>query len=148
MPFVDGTKILDVGTGGGFPGIPLAIIYPNCTFHLVDSIGKKIKVVNEVIQALDLKNVTAEHTRAEKIKGSYDFVVCRAVTRMKPFLHWVSKSIHKKHQNLFENGILALKGGDLSEELKETNKHYRTTSISTYFQEDFFETKQVVYLKV
>ncbi len=148
MPFVNGTKILDVGTGGGFPGIPLAIIYPNCNFHLVDSIGKKIKVVNEVIEALDLKNVTAEHTRAEKIKDSYDFVVCRAVTRMKPFLHWVSKNIHKNHQNLFENGILALKGGDLSEELKETNKHYRTTPISTYFQEDFFETKQVVYLKV
>lgn len=148
MPFVDGTKVLDVGTGGGFPGIPLAIIYPNCNFHLVDSIGKKIKVVNEVIEALNLKNVTAEHTRVEQVKDQYDFVVCRAVTRMQPFVNWVSKKIHKKHKNLFENGILALKGGDLSEELSETHKHYRTTGISTYFKEEFFETKQVVYVKI
>lgn len=145
MPFKKGSKVLDVGTGGGFPGIPLAILFPDCKFHLVDSIGKKIKVVDAVADAIGLQNLTAQHTRAEKVKGSYDFIVSRAVTRMPEFVNWVRGKIAKKHINIFPNGILYLKGGDLTEELapfKVAEEHL----LSDFFTEEFFETKKVVYL--
>ncbi|MCP9198452.1 16S rRNA (guanine(527)-N(7))-methyltransferase RsmG [Gramella sp. GC03-9] len=143
--FKDGSKILDVGTGGGFPGIPLAILYPECEFHLVDSIGKKIKVVNEVVEGLGLKNVKTFNERVEDIDGNYDFIVSRAVAVMPTFVRWVKGKISKENKHDRKNGILYLKGGDLSEELKD----YRTAEIyelSDYFEEEFFETKKVVYL--
>ena len=144
--FVDDTDILDVGTGGGFPGIPLAIMFPNCNFHLVDSIGKKIKVVTEVANALGLKNVKAEHQRAENIQGSYDFVVSRAVTRMAPFVDWIKYKFNKNHFNPLDNGILYLKGGDLAEELAEAKRQYTMYDLPSFYEEEFFETKKVVYL--
>jgi 16S rRNA (guanine527-N7)-methyltransferase len=144
--FVDDTDILDVGTGGGFPGIPLAIMFPNCNFHLVDSIGKKIKVVTEVANALGLKNVKAEHQRAENIQGSYDFVVSRAVTRMAPFVDWIKYKFNKNHFNPLDNGILYLKGGDLAEELAEAKRKYTMYDLPSFYEEEFFETKKVVYL--
>ncbi|MEJ6748447.1 MAG: 16S rRNA (guanine(527)-N(7))-methyltransferase RsmG, partial [Flavobacteriales bacterium] len=118
IDFADGSKILDVGTGGGFPGIPLAILFPEVDFLLVDSIGKKIKVVNEVANSIGLKNLRAQHTRAEQVVGQFDFVVSRAVTKMKVFQQWVRKRISVKQNNTLFNGILYLKGGDLTEELK------------------------------
>jgi 16S rRNA (guanine527-N7)-methyltransferase len=138
-------KILDVGTGGGFPGVPLAILFPETSFHLVDSIGKKIKVVNEVAYAIKLKNVVAEHKRAEEVKGSFDFVVSRAVTRLKPFVTWVDKKIQKGFAT-HETGILYLKGGDLEEELEEVPNPKIVYDLKDYFVEDFFETKKVVYI--
>ena len=143
--FFPGSKILDVGTGGGFPGIPLAILYPEVKFHLVDSIGKKIKVVEEVVAGLQLKNVKATNDRVEKVSGKYDFIVSRAVAQMDTFVHWVNGKIAKKSQHELKNGILYLKGGDLSEELKV----YATVTVyplTDYFEEDFFETKSVVHL--
>lgn len=143
--FKPGSKILDVGTGGGFPGIPLAILYPESTFHLVDSIGKKIKVVNEVSEGLQLENVTSFNQRVEELDGNYDFIVSRAVAVMPTFVRWVKGKIAKENVHDRKNGILYLKGGDLSEELKD----YRTAEIfelTDYFEEDFFETKKVVYL--
>lgn len=148
MPFKEGTSFLDVGTGGGFPGIPLAIANPHCKFHLVDTIGKKIKVVNEVITALNLKNVTAQHCRAEQVTDKYDFIVSRAVTRMNKFIPWVKNKMLPQNNNVHPNGILYLKGGDLEEELLEIRNHYKTREISTYFSEEFFETKKVVYVKL
>ena len=148
MKFKQNTRVLDVGTGGGFPGIPLAIMFPKCKFHLIDSIGKKIKVVNEVSFALGLKNITAEHIRAEQVKDKYDFVVSRAVTKMYPFIGWVKTKINKKGFNELPNGILYLKGGDLEEELKEIKKTYHSYDISSYFREDFFETKKVIHVKL
>lgn len=145
ITFKSDTKVLDVGTGGGFPGIPLAILFPNVHFHLVDTIGKKIKVVNEVVLALGLKNVTATHSRAEKIKGEYDFIVSRAVTNMDDFVKWVRKKVAKKQKNELKNGILYLKGGDLSEELKNFTRATQY-DLSNYFEEDFFETKKVVHV--
>jgi 16S rRNA (guanine527-N7)-methyltransferase len=144
--FKPGAHVLDVGTGGGFPGIPLAILYPQTRFHLVDSIGKKIAVVNAVAQALGLQNVRAEQARAETLKGQYDFIVSRAVTRLKEFYGWVhprcaTRSVHELH-----NGILYLKGGDLEEELAELKKPYRVFELSDFFAEEFFETKKVVYV--
>lgn len=144
--FVAGTEVLDVGTGGGFPGIPLAILFPEVNFHLVDSIGKKIKVVNEVAAGLGLTNVKAEHQRAENIEGRYDFVISRAVTRMEPFVEWIKHKFKKNHFNALDNGILYLKGGDLVEELSEAKRKYTIYDLPTYFEEDFFETKKVVYL--
>lgn len=144
--FAPGSKILDVGTGGGFPGVPLAIMFPESTFHLVDSIGKKIKVVNEVSAAIDLKNLTSQHERAEKVKGKYDFVVSRAVTRMKPFIQWIHNKFEERSINSIDNGILYLKGGDLDEELNETKRPYQLNELSTFFEEEFFETKKVVYM--
>lgn len=144
--FVDDTEILDVGTGGGFPGIPLAIMFPNVQFHLVDSIGKKIKVVNEVAAALGLKNVKAEHERAEKIQGTYDFVVSRAVTRMAPFMGWIQNKINRNHFNPLDNGVLYLKGGDLEEELSEIKRKYKLYNLPDFFEEEFFDTKKVVYV--
>ncbi len=144
--FADGSKILDVGTGGGFPGIPLAIMFPKCKFHLVDSIGKKIKVVNEVSEAIGLTNLTAQHERAEKVKGKYDFVVSRAVTRMKPFIQWIQDKFEERSINSIDNGILYLKGGDLEEELNEARHPYQLFDLPTFFDEEFFLTKKVVYV--
>lgn len=144
--FVDDTEILDVGTGGGFPGIPLAIMFPNAQFHLVDSIGKKIKVVTEVATALGLKNVKAEHERAEKIHHTYDFVISRAVTRMAPFMGWIQNKINRNHYNPLDNGVLYLKGGDLAEELSEIKRKYKLYNLPDYFEEEFFDTKKVVYV--
>ncbi len=143
--FKPGSKIMDVGTGGGFPGIPLAILFPDSEFHLVDSIGKKIKVVNEVTEGLGLQNVTSFNERVEDIKGEYDFIVSRAVAVMPTFVRWVKGKIAKESRHDRRNGILYLKGGDLTEELKD----YRTVEIfelSDYFEEEFFDTKKVVYL--
>ena len=144
--FVDDTEILDVGTGGGFPGIPLAIMFPNVSFHLVDAVGKKIKVVEEIAKELGLDNVKAEHQRVEKLHSTYDFIVSRAVTRMEPFLGWVRNKINRNHYNPLDNGILYLKGGDLKEELAETHKKYQIFNLPDYFEEEFFDTKKVVYI--
>lgn len=146
LDFKHGTEILDVGTGGGFPGIPLAILFPECRFHLVDSIGKKIKVVTEVSQALGLKNLTAQHERAENVASDFDFIVSRAVTRLKPFYGWIQQKITRNQFNDLRNGILYLKGGDLEEELQEFGKKYKLYNLSEYFEEEFFETKKVVYV--
>ncbi len=146
--FTPGTKILDVGTGGGFPGIPLAILFPKVQFHLVDSIGKKIKVVNEVADSLRLMNVKAEQIRAEQLKDKYDFVVSRAVTRLPEFVNWIQKNISAKQKNALPNGILYLKGGDLTEEIKPFNRNIFVLNISEYFDEEFFETKKVVHLSL
>ena len=145
ITFSDGTKILDVGTGGGFPGIPLAILFPKVEFLLVDSIGKKIKVVNEVATSIGLKNLRAQHTRAEQVVGQFDFVVSRAVTKMKVFQQWVRKRISTKQNNILFNGILYLKGGDLTEELKGI-KNVDIYDIPNFFEEEFFETKKVVHI--
>lgn len=147
MEFKDGSKILDIGTGGGFPGIPLAILYPECDFLLVDSIGKKIKVVNEVAKALELENVRGIHERAEKIKGQFDFVVSRAVTAMPKFLNWTKGKFLKEDKNDFKNGILYLKGGDLTEEMASVKKAVQYFEIPDFFKEEFFETKKVVYVR-
>ncbi len=148
MKFAPGSDVLDVGTGGGFPGIPLAIVYPEVNFVLCDSIGKKMKVVREVVQALGLTNVTIHHGRAEDIKGQFDFVVSRAVTRMNRFIPWVQGKIKKQSVNPWPNGILALKGGDLSEELTEVDFPTERLPISEWLDQPFFETKQVVYVKL
>ncbi len=146
IQFVPGTEILDVGTGGGFPGIPLAILFPLVDFHLVDSIGKKIKVVTEISSALGLTNVKAEQARVEHLESTYDFVVSRAVTRLQPFMGWVRYKILKTGNNKLRNGVLYLKGGDISEELAEVQEKHRLYELSTYFDEPFFETKKVIYL--
>lgn len=146
--FKPGSHLLDVGTGGGFPGIPLAILFPECHFVLVDSIGKKIKVVKEVSQALGLTNVEAHHTRAEDIKGEFDFIISRAVTQMPVFLTWVSGKMKKKSEHELVNGILYLKGGDLSEEMKPVKYLHREFLLSHFYKESFFETKKVVYVKL
>jgi len=148
MSFNKGAQVMDVGTGGGFPGIPLAILFPEAEFHLVDSIGKKITVVKEVASALGLKNVTADQIRAEQLKNKYDFIVSRAVTRMKEFYGWVHNKIKTKSAHSLDNGILYLKGGDLDEELNEMKRPYSLYELSDYFKEDFFETKKVVYMPI
>ncbi|MDC9724248.1 MAG: 16S rRNA (guanine(527)-N(7))-methyltransferase RsmG [Urechidicola sp.] len=145
QPLLDGSSILDIGTGGGFPGIPLAILFPKTNFYLVDSIGKKIKVVNEISSALGLQNVKAEHLRAEKVKGQFDFIVSRAVTNMNDFVKWTKGKIKKKSNHKLKNGILYLKGGDLTEELKNFPKA-TLYDLPNYFDEDFFETKRVVHI--
>lgn len=148
MKFAPSSDVLDVGTGGGFPGIPLAIAYPEVNFVLCDSIGKKMKVVRAVVQALGLTNVTVHHGRAEDIKGHFDFVVSRAVTRINRFIPWVQGKIKKQSINPWPNGILALKGGDLSEELAEVDFPTERLPISEWLDQPFFETKQVVYVKL
>ena len=148
IEFVPGSKILDIGTGGGFPGIPLAILFPEVQFTLVDSIGKKIKVVNEVAKTLDLNNVEGIHERAEKIKDKFDFVVSRAVTAMPQFLPWVNGKFLKENKNSIKNGILYLKGGDLTEEMKTVKQPVTYFELKKIFEGDFFETKKVVYLKM
>ena len=144
MPFADGTKVLDVGTGGGFPGIPLAILFPEVSFTLIDSIGKKIKVVEAVSEGLGLKNVTAVHGRAEKLKEKFHFVVSRAVTQMPEFLRWLKGKFEKEQFNGKHNGVLYLKGGDLAEEL--AGLRCEIFQLKNYFEEEFFDTKKVVYL--
>ncbi len=147
ISFKEGTRILDVGTGGGFPGIPLAILYPNCNFILVDSIGKKIKVVNEVSSALGLTNVKGIHERAENINEQFDFIVSRAVTAMPKFIKWTKGQFLKQNNNDLKNGILYLKGGDLTEEMKSVKKAVQYFDLSESFTEEFFETKKVVYVR-
>lgn len=147
MPFMPGETVLDVGTGGGFPGIPLAILFPETRFHLVDSIGKKIKVVNEVAAALGLVNVRGTHARAEEIKEKFDFVVSRAVTQLKDFYPWVKGKFSKSTANKLASGILYLKGGDLTQEIAESGLAVQQFYLRDYFEEDFFDTKQVIYVK-
>lgn len=144
--FKPGSSILDVGTGGGFPGIPLAILFPETRFHLVDSIGKKITVVKNVADGVGLKNIRAEQIRAEQVKGQYDFIVSRAVTRLKEFYGWVHRKVKSQSNHSLYNGILYLKGGDLTEELAELKKPHQLFDLSTVFREEFFETKKVVYV--
>ncbi len=148
ISFLPQENILDVGTGGGFPGIPLAVLFPETHFHLVDSIGKKIKVVKEVSQALGLKNIKATHARAEEIDEKFDFVVSRAVTQLKDFYPWVKNKFNKQSQNQLKNGILYLKGGDLTQEISESGLKVKQFELSSYFEEEFFETKKVVYVSV
>ena len=145
QPFEPGTYILDVGTGGGFPGIPLAILFPETRFYLIDVILKKINVVKAVAEALELKNVNAEQIRASTVKGDYDFIVSRAVTNMPDFVSWVKDKIKKQNKHKLANGILYLKGGDLTEELKGFPKATEY-NIADFFSDEFFETKKVVHL--
>ena len=145
IEFRPGSKIMDVGTGGGFPGIPLAILHPEVDFYLIDVIAKKIKVVNEVAAGLGLKNVKAEQKRAELVKQEFDFIVSRAVTNMPDFVSWVDDKVSKKQNHELANGILYLKGGDLTEELKDFPKATQY-NLSDFFTDEFFETKKVVHL--
>ena len=144
IQFKKGTTVLDIGTGGGFPGIPLAILFPDTEFLLVDSIGKKIKVVNEVSSAICLSNVRTMHERAEKVNETFDFVVSRAVTNMTDFKTWVKGKFKKKHYNSIDNGIIYLKGGDLRQELRGIS--HTKYDISKFFTEEFFDTKKVIYI--
>ncbi len=146
QPFKPMAEILDVGTGGGFPGIPLAILFPDARFHLVDSIGKKIKVVQDVAAQLGLQNVRAEQVRAEQLRSEYDFVVSRAVTDLPQFVQWVRGRFSNIHYHQLRNGILYLKGGDLAAELAPFRRKVRTWDISDFFPEDYFLTKQVIHL--
>jgi len=148
IDFRPGTAILDVGTGGGFPGIPLAILFPACQFVLIDSIGKKIKVVNAVAEELELKNVKAINGRVEDMKTEFDFVISRAVTTFPVFVGLVKKNISRKQINALPNGIIYLKGGDLNEEIKDFKRLIEVTEISAFFNEPFFETKKVVFLPI
>lgn len=145
LEFKDGSDIMDVGTGGGFPGVPLAILFPECQFHLVDSIAKKLKVVNEVVEGLGITNVKTTHTRVEEINETYDFIVSRAVAAMPTFVHWVKGKIKKTSNHDLKNGILYLKGGDLAEELKDY-KTITSYNLSDFYTEDFYETKKVIHL--
>ncbi len=145
IEFLPGADILDVGTGGGFPGIPLAILFPETKFHLVDSIGKKLKVVEAVANDLGMANVRTTHDRVENISGKYDFIVSRAVTKMPDFVKWVKGKIKKEQQHNLKNGIFYLKGGDLSIELAPY-KNVKVYDLKNYFKEAFFETKKLVYL--
>ncbi|MFA5245089.1 MAG: 16S rRNA (guanine(527)-N(7))-methyltransferase RsmG [Pedobacter sp.] len=146
ISFLPGEKVLDVGTGGGFPGIPLAIMFPETHFHLVDSIGKKIKVVQAVADGCGLKNVRASHARAEQIDEKFHFIVSRAVTRLSEFYPWIKGKFEKNSMNTIQNGILYLKGGDLEEEIKESGLKAELIPLSQYFKEDYFDTKFVVYI--
>ncbi|MAS52510.1 MAG: 16S rRNA (guanine(527)-N(7))-methyltransferase RsmG [Flavobacteriales bacterium] len=147
IQFKAGTSIMDVGTGGGFPGIPLAILFPESNFYLVDTIGKKIKVVNAVAEALALQNVEGVQKRAEKVKFEFDFIISRAVTYLPKFNNWIKGKFSNESFNDLPNGLLYLKGGDLLEELKEAGKPYQSFDLKNYFSEDFFETKKVIYLE-
>lgn len=146
MPFTPGQDVLDVGTGGGFPGIPLAILFPETNFLLVDSIGKKIKVVNEVATAIGLTNLKGVHSRAEQVDQKFDFIVSRAVTQLKDFYPWIKDKFKKGKNGSFKNGVLYLKGGDLTEELQASKlKEIKLFPLSDSFKEEFFDTKYVVY---
>ena len=147
LPFQPGTTIMDVGTGGGFPGIPLAILFPECRFLLIDSIGKKIKVATEVASALGLENVVCKQERAEEEKQKFDFVVSRAVMPLPDLVRLVRKNISNKHHNAVPNGLVVLKGGDLKEEIRPF-KEAEITPCSTWFKGEWFETKQVIYLPI
>jgi 16S rRNA (guanine527-N7)-methyltransferase len=146
LQFAPGSNVLDIGTGGGFPGVPLAILNPEVNFVLVDSIGKKIKVVQEVSLALGLTNVKAIHERAEKVKGPFDFVVSRAVAELKMLLQWSNGKLAKKQINAIPNGLICLKGGDLTEELKGLSKDIEVHNLQAWFSDPFFETKKLVYV--
>ena len=146
IQFKPDTQILDVGTGGGFPGVPLAILFPDVSFHLVDSIGKKIKVVQEVSNAIELRNLSAEHARAEQVSGQFDFVVSRAVTRLAEFYPWVQNKFNKKSFNDLDNGILYLKGLDLMDEFDQLKKPYQLFSLKDHYSEEWFESKGVVFV--
>ena len=148
IKFKPGTRVMDLGTGGGFPGIPLAIMFPEVHFHLVDSIGKKIRVCDEVRTALGLANVTTEWTRGENLKDKYDFVVSRAVMPLTDLVKLVRKNISPKAQNAMPNGLICLKGGELANEVLPMKAHTLITSLSDYFEEEFFETKKVVYVSL
>lgn len=139
-----GSRILDVGTGGGFPGVPLAILFPEVNFYLVDSIGKKIKVINSVKDNLKLNNITTNHNRIEDLDIKVDFVVCRAVAPLETLIYWSGNKVSAKHLNSIKNGFLCLKGGDLSEELKGYERS-QVIPLKNYFKEEFFETKKLVY---
>ncbi len=143
--FMSGQRILDVGTGGGFPGIPLAVLFPEAKFHLVDSIGKKIKVVQAVVEGLELKNVTTAHIRAEEVKGSFDYVVTRAVAPLETLWYWVGNKLSRAGES---NGLIALKGGDLAEETAALGRYCEIYELTEYFEEPFFETKKLVYVPV
>lgn len=146
--FKDGTTVMDLGTGGGFPGIPLAILFPNVQFHLVDSIGKKVRVANEVATAIGLKNVKFSHARAEEIKEQYDFVVTRAVMPMVDLMKVARKNIHKEQHNAVPNGILALKGGELNSEIASMRNIATVWELSDFFEEEYFKTKKVVHVAI
>ena len=146
--FKDGTTVMDLGTGGGFPGIPLAILFPNVQFHLVDSIGKKVRVANEVATAIGLKNVKFSHARAEEIKEQYDFVVTRAVMPMVDLMKVARKNIKKEQHNAVPNGIIALKGGELAGEIASMKNICTVWELSDFFEEEYFETKKVVHVTV
>jgi len=148
ISFKKGTKLMDLGCGGGFPGIPLAILFPEVSFVMIDSIGKKIKVVQAVADALGLKNVEAHHMRAEKVKGQFDFVITRAVAPMMELVKWARKKISKVQQHDIENGIIALKGGDLSQELASWGNRKSIVNLLDYYKEDFFETKKIIHVPV
>jgi len=146
--FKKDTSVLDVGTGGGFPGIPLAILFPECHFHLVDSIGKKITVVKAISDSLKLSNVSAEQIRAEQLNEKYDFIVSRAVTSFPEFYQWVKQKVKSTSVNELKNGILYLKGGDLNEELQDFFTKVKIIKLADFFEEEFFETKKIVYLPI
>ncbi|MEQ9465853.1 MAG: 16S rRNA (guanine(527)-N(7))-methyltransferase RsmG [Ekhidna sp.] len=148
ISFTNDSSILDVGTGGGFPGIPLAILFPDCYFHLVDSIGKKITVVSEVASSIGLNNLTAEHQRMEKVKGSFDFIVSRAVAQTKQLFIWAHQKVSKDQRNNLDNGMILLKGGDLTLEMKEFGRRYIEKDLTEYFEEEFFKTKKIIYVPV
>lgn len=147
IQFKDGTKVLDLGTGGGFPAIPLAIFFPEVEFLAVDSIDKKLKVVQEIAQAIGVKNIQVKHTRVEKLQEKFDFIVTRAVAPLKELLMWTKLLYHPIQFNIVDNGLIALKGGDLADEIKESNRKATIVPIREYFEEEFFETKSIVYVK-
>jgi len=148
IKFNPDSKIMDVGTGGGFPGIPLAILFPHCEFYLIDSIGKKIKVVNEIAAALQLKNVKAEQIRVQQVKDKFDFIVSRAVTAFPKFVNMVRKNSSQRDKNILANGILYLKGGEFEEEIAGYSNKINIYPCASYFSEEFFETKKVVHLEL
>lgn len=148
IDFTDGTTILDVGTGGGFPGIPLAILFPQCRFHLIDRVGKKIKVAQSVAEAIGLQNVTFQHGSVEELKTEYDFVVSRAVMPLPDLLKLIRKNIRREQQNALPNGLLCLKGGDLQSELAPVKKTSILFNLNDYFKEEYFETKKVIYVQI
>lgn len=148
IEFTDGTTILDVGTGGGFPGIPLAILFPECRFHLIDRVGKKIKVAQSVAEAIGLTNVTFQQGSVEEHKDEYDFVVSRAVMPLPDLLKLVRKNIKKEQHNALPNGLLCLKGGDLQSEIAPVKKTSIVFNLSDYFKEEYFETKKVIYVQI